>query len=100
MRDARFYDSREWREKLRPAALRRDRRLCVACLRRGRLVRATDVDHVVPISAGGSPRSMDNLQSLCASCHSHKTGAEKAGRLASGCDADGFPFDPRHPWSV
>jgi len=38
---------------------------------------ATDVDHIVPKRAGG-PDTMENLQPLCHSCHSIKTGKEKA----------------------
>lgn len=36
---------------------------------------ATQVDHVVPRSKGGDD-SEDNLQALCASCHSKKTRRE------------------------
>lgn len=49
------------------------------------LIPATDVDHIVPLSAGGSNRD-DNLQSLCHSCHSHKTNMQsirKPGRIKS-----------------
>ena len=38
----------------------------------GQVIPATDVDHIVPRSAGGSDRD-DNLQSLCHACHSSKT---------------------------
>lgn len=33
---------------------------------------ANQVDHIVPLNAGGS-KDDDNLQSLCHSCHSRKT---------------------------
>jgi len=36
---------------------------------------ATEVDHIVPKSAGGSD-SMENLQGLCKPCHSRKTAYE------------------------
>jgi 5-methylcytosine-specific restriction protein A len=45
---------------------------CVACQRVGRVALATDVDHIVPLSAGGT-NAADNLQPLCHSCHSRKT---------------------------
>src|SRR5512139_2244251 len=36
------------------------------------MILATDVDHIIPRSMGGSDRD-DNLQSLCHTCHSKKT---------------------------
>lgn len=44
----------------------------------GRIEPATDVDHVIPRSRGGTDR-FDNLQSLCHSCHSRKTVMEDGG---------------------
>ncbi len=41
-------------------------------LHAGQVRVATDVDHIKPRVEGGSDRD-DNLQSLCHSCHSHKT---------------------------
>lgn len=68
---------------------------------------ATQVDHIRSVESGGHPYDMDNLQSLCQSCHSAKTAAEDGGygnrrgkvRL-KGCKADGTPLDPRHEWNV
>lgn len=40
--------------------------------------REAHVDHVVPKSAGGSDL-MDNLRTLCRSCHSRKTVREEQG---------------------
>lgn len=61
---------------------------------------ATEVDHIKRIKEGGAKRDADNLQSLCHRHHSEKTNAEKAGRawIKRGCDADGMPLDPAHPW--
>ena len=36
------------------------------------LIRATDVDHIVPLKAGGT-NDWENLQALCHECHSRKT---------------------------
>ncbi len=44
----------------------------------GRVVVATEVDHIVPLAAGGS-NTIDNLQPLCRSCHSKKTVKEDGG---------------------
>lgn len=45
-------------------------------------VLATDVDHVVPLDAGGTDE-LDNLQALCHSCHSRKT-SKADGRWGKG----------------
>lgn len=47
--------------------------LCVLCLAEGRTTLATDVDHIVPRRQGGSDEA-SNLQPLCHSHHSQKTG--------------------------
>lgn len=44
----------------------------------GEVVPATDVDHIVPRSAGGTDE-LDNLQALCHQCHSKKTAAVDRG---------------------
>ena len=48
--------------------------LCVSCLKEGRYVRATDVDHIQP-HRGDAVLFWDesNWQPLCHSCHSQKT---------------------------
>lgn len=59
---------------------------------------ATDVDHV---SGDPSDNSRKNLQPLCHACHSRKTARERTGNAAviRGCNADGWPIDPTHPWN-
>ena len=51
--------------------------LCVECLKQGRYVQATDVDHIIA-HRGNMELFWDekNLQPLCHSCHSKKTNAE------------------------
>jgi len=39
---------------------------------------ADEVDHIVPLSAGGSKLDDSNLQSLCRSCHRKKTLADQS----------------------
>ena len=68
-RGKRFYDKRAWRDGIRPMKLSQNP-LCEICLDNGKLVDATDVDH---IDGNSNNNSVDNLQSLCHSCHSRKT---------------------------
>jgi HNH endonuclease. len=35
-----------------------------------------DVDHIQPIRLGGEVYDLDNLQTLCKSCHNRKSGKE------------------------
>ena len=48
--------------------------LCEECMKKGRYVKATDVDHVIPHR--GDPKlfwDQSNWRALCHSCHSKKT---------------------------
>lgn len=49
-----------------------DEPLCRHCAAVGRVVQATDVDHIVPRARGGTDDKA-NLQPLCHACHSRKT---------------------------
>ena len=52
----------------------------MACMREGRPVNATDVDHVRPHKGKQQPFfDATNLQSLCHACHSRKTATEDGG---------------------
>lgn len=46
--------------------------LCEDHADRGEVVAATEVDHVRSLDSGGT-HDLDNLRSLCKSCHSKKT---------------------------
>ncbi len=72
---ARGYDAR-WRRR-RLIQLRREP-LCRICKAQGRLTPATEVDHIIPLNAGG-PDTFANYQSACTSCHSKKTAREDGG---------------------
>jgi 5-methylcytosine-specific restriction protein A len=82
-------------QKLRASVLR-ESPLCEHCRRRGVLTTATDVDHV-----NGDPgdNSRENLAALCHACHSIKTAADHGKQVRQGCDKDGIPTDPAHPWN-
>ena len=72
-----FYNSWPWRK----ASKRwRDKNpLCVKCEVNGFVVKATVVDHIVRIEAGGDKLNEDNFQSLCTKCHNSKSGSEARG---------------------
>jgi len=86
------YNNPKWR-KLRNKWLKYYPR-CRWCGIKERL----QVDHKMPIAKGGNPYSYDNLQTLCISCHSKKTGSRDKKRVTSECGVDGIPIDPKHPW--
>lgn len=49
--------------------------LCEECKKNGRLTPTEEVHHIVPLSKGGT-HAVDNLMSLCTSCHSTITAKE------------------------
>ena len=70
-REARaFYNSGPWR-KCRRAQLQREP-LCRVCESVAQMV-----DHIVPLSEGGEPFTIENLQSLCNRCHNRKRQRER-----------------------
>ena len=66
-----FYNTPRWRavrkKKLTSSPF------CEECVKNGTIVKATLVDHILPIKQGGAPLDITNLQSLCWSCHSRKS---------------------------
>ena len=65
-------DRKRW-GAVRRLALIRDGYRCVKCGKAGRL----EVDHVKPLSKGGDPWDLGNLQTLCRGCHIAKTRSEQ-----------------------
>ena len=86
----------DW-QKLRKKALSRDNYLCQVCYSTKVLTAATEVDHIVQKSKGGTD-SLDNLQSICHQCHKDKTNIEN-GMKPKGCETDGTPTDISHAWN-
>ncbi|MGH2843603.1 MAG: HNH endonuclease [Solirubrobacteraceae bacterium] len=68
-RDGQVYGA-EWRRQ-RQRALERDGHRCTQCGSRMHLT----VDHIVPVSQGGS-HDLSNLATLCETCHHSKTGRQ------------------------
>lgn len=67
------------RQRQRQRIFERDGYLCQSCAEHGRVTLAREVDHVVPLWAGGGEGD-DNQRSLCRECHRVKTDAEEADR--------------------
>jgi hypothetical protein len=90
-----FYSSKPWR-RLRYAH-RKAHPLCRRCGRR-----AEHIDHIIDIRTAPERRlDWTNLQALCQACHNAKTASDRTGqpmRPHGGCDIDGNPTDPNHPW--
>ncbi len=57
--------------------VRREEPLCRKCLEMGRTRATEEVDHIRPLSAGGS-NARSNLQGLCVPCHKEKSAREQA----------------------
>lgn len=67
---------RPWR-RLRDRVMERDGHLCQPCQRRGVLTLATECDHIVPVSKGGTDAET-NLEAICGACHRAKSATEAA----------------------
>ncbi|PWV99569.1 HNH endonuclease [Mangrovibacter plantisponsor] len=63
-------------EVIRARILRRDKGLCQSCLKQGRAVEASCVDHIIAKAQSGTDED-SNLQSLCWPCHAAKTARER-----------------------
>ena len=86
--------SHAWRRQ-RVVILMRDRGVCHVC----HLAGATEVDHIVPVSLGGTD-DPSNLAAICSPCHAKKSSAEgNAARVSSKRPAERHPglIDPGTP---
>ena len=83
-----------WR-KLRLSVLA-EQPLCPECEAREIIEPATEVHHK---NDNASDNSRDNLVGLCRPCHSRHTAADRGQNVRYGCDSDGKPLDPSHPWN-
>lgn len=66
--------------RVRAEVLKRDARLCQPCRRTGKLVAATEVDHIAELADGGARLDKRNLESTCHSCHVAKTWRRRKAR--------------------
>ena len=79
----------EW-DRLRLYILERDDGICQACLARGIVTQATEVDHIRPKAKGGTDHE-GNLAAICRPCHARKTIEDRGGKPRPAFDADGNP---------
>jgi 5-methylcytosine-specific restriction protein A len=81
-----IYRTKQW-QRTRKHILTRDP-LCkigVLCVQKyGTLMPSTDVDHVIPIRAGGDPWDENNLQGACHADHARKTVLERNDSTSKG----------------
>jgi 5-methylcytosine-specific restriction protein A len=71
---AKLYNTTRWR-KLRLLFIK-ENPVCAMCKKNNRLTAAKLVDHIKPVSEGGSFTAWSNLQALCDKCHRIKTAKE------------------------
>jgi hypothetical protein len=83
-----WYQLERWR-RLRRAHLR-TQPLCIACLKRSRVMIATIVDHVQDHGGDWNKFLTEPLQSLCRDCHELKHGRLLARPVVIG--VDGWPL--------
>ena len=96
-----LYQRKEWRV-LREQALLRDGFMCARCgcvLKRGRSDPQSAVVHHITAHKGNLDLffDLDNLQSVCWSCHSGQIQSEEALGYSKEIGEDGWPIDPNHP---
>jgi 5-methylcytosine-specific restriction protein A len=80
----------------RRAVVQRRRRLdteplCRHCLEQGRYTQPDFIDHIVPLSKGGTDHD-SNTQALCAECHDIKTREDFAYKTKRTIGEDGWPI--------
>ena len=95
---SRLYDTQRWKRARRQFLA--EHPLCVMCEQQGRVTLAVLVDHITPHKGDEELfwDEVNNWQGLCATDHSAaKQELEKSGTIR-GCDVDGVPLDPNHPW--
>ena len=75
-----IYSSKRWR-RIRELKMKECGGLCQECLKKGFIVKAEVVDHIIEIKDGGCVFCLDNLQCLCKRCHAKKTARVREGRV-------------------
>ena len=97
MKPAPFYNTSAWRRGARKQALHDANYTCQRC---GVSLAGGDgnVHHRKPYKLAPALRiEPQNLVALCRGCHDAEHADMKRGSKR-GCDENGMPTDPRHPW--
>lgn len=63
----------DYAHQLARATVLRNNPWCAMCGR----ARATELDHIVPLSRGGSRLNPSNLRGVCSACHKKKTAKDR-----------------------
>ena len=75
--------------------------LCVPCLLSGKDTDGTIVHHKIKHNGNAVLFwDNDNLETVCASCHSGIKRIEEHHGYSQACGVDGYPLDPNHPFNV
>ena len=96
-----LYSRKQWKD-LRARALLRDLYTCQRCkvpLKRGTMHPQSAVVHHIKAHKGDPALFFDinNLQSVCWSCHSGAIQSEEVRGYDTTIGPDGYPIDPNHP---
>lgn len=91
-----LYNSKVWRDLRRVHLARHP--LCAWCLKQGRLVAGNTVHHKIPHRGDWTLfNDSNNLETLCARCHSADAQQSEVIGYSSTVGDDGWPVDPKHP---
>jgi len=96
MSDPRYQTTR-WRRKAKNQLNREP--LCKLCAMLGRDTPGTVADHIEPHHGNADKFWNGELQSVCAPCHSAVKAMQERHGYSQGCDVNGNPLDPSHPWA-
>jgi 5-methylcytosine-specific restriction endonuclease McrA len=91
-----LYDTARWRYRTRKQALLNANYRCAKCNEDLHYTSRAHVHHIIATEyAPGLMYDLFNLEVLCRDCHNREHD-----RGSLGCDVNGSPLDPDHPWNT